>query len=122
MKTYAKGDPAGVSKHWQKIKSLSLMSFVCHLNHWGVAYAQGKTKSGVVDEVMKTLSAPSSPSADFDITYAKAHYKYMIEVALPYYKSKGYGDHTPSLKTDYKKFLIGLGKSVDGITFPDVTG
>jgi hypothetical protein len=131
VKTYSnsKGDPAGVSKHWEKFHSLALMAFVCHLNHWGVAYAKGKGK-GVVNEVMATLKAPASANAAFDIEYAKAHYKYMIDTVIPHFAAKQdtqkkkddkTASLTKSLKTDYKKFLIDLGKSVDGITFPDVT-
>lgn len=129
IKTYSKGDPAGVSKHWDKFHSLALMAFVCHLNHWGVAYAKGKGK-GVVNEVMATLKVPASASAKFDVEYAKAHYDYMINTVIPYFAAKKTDQDkkdatkaalTLSLKTDYKKFLIGLGKSVDGIVFPDVT-
>lgn len=127
--TGTKGDPAGVSKHWDKFHSLALMSFICHLNHWGIAYAYGKGK-GVVNEVMATLKAPAVPSAKFDIEYAKAHYKYMTDVVIPHFVAKKDTAEkqasvktalTGSLNTDYKKFLIGLGKTVDGITFPDVT-
>jgi hypothetical protein len=133
VQTYAKkkGDPAGVSKHWEKFYSLSLMAFVCHLNHWGPGHARGKGK-GVVNEVMATLKAPTAANSQFDIEYAKAHYNYMLDTVIPYLADNDKNDTqekkdaakkalTGSLNTDYKKFLIGLGKSVDGITFPDIT-